>query len=165
MYTCIYIDIYMSVHIHKFTYIIVYTHVQHVHMHACKHVWNDGEAATAREAPLDVKKLHPSPCPLQSGGGSPFVASSPIARPRGTTDKRRTNTTNSSSSHHHDRASPRQPLICTVAPVHGPPKLRATEATPRNEVTFLPVWRVSAVLVSPSGFLHFSHVWSCERRK
>ena len=40
-------------------------------------------------------------------------ASSPIARPRGTTDNRRTTTTNSSSSNHHDSAPPRlQPLIC-----------------------------------------------------
>ena len=70
-----------------------------------------------------------------------------IARPRGTTDKRRTTTTNSSSAHHHDSAPPRlQPFICTGAelihPVHGPPKLRATEATNRNEVTFLPFSRV-----------------------
>jgi len=58
------------------------------------------------------------------------VASSPIARQRGTTDKRRTTTTNSSSSHHHDSAPSRpDPLICTGAepihPVHGPPKLPA----------------------------------------
>ena len=105
-----------------------------------KHVWNDVAATTAREARLDAKKLRPSPCPLQSGGGSPTVASSPIARPRGTTDKRRTTTTNSSSSHHHNSAPPRlQALICTGAepihPVYGPPKLQATEAAPRNEVT------------------------------
>ena len=36
-----------------------------------KHVWNDGAAATAQEAQLDAKKLCPSPCPLQSGGGYP----------------------------------------------------------------------------------------------
>jgi len=145
IYTCIYIHMYMSLHIHTCTNI--HTHVQHVHMHACKHVWKDGTVATAREAWLDAKKLCPSPCPLQSGGGSPSVASSPIARPWGTTDKRRTTTTNSSSSHHHDSTPPRlQPLICTGAepihPVHGPPKLRATEATPRNEVMFLPFSRV-----------------------
>ena len=150
IYTCIYIHMYMSVHIHTCTYI--HTHVQHVHMHACKYVWNDGAAATAREARLDAKKLSPSPCPLQSGGGSRSVASSPIARPRGTTDKRRTITANSSreSSHHHDSAPPRlQPLICTGAepihPVHGLPKLRATEATPLIEVAFLPFWRVFCV--------------------
>jgi len=141
LYTCIYIHIYTSVHMHTCTYI--HTRVLHVHMHACKHVRNDGAAATARQAKLDAKKLCPSPCPLQSGGGSPSVANSPIARPRGTTDKRRTTTTNSSSSHHYDSAPPTlQLLICTGAepihPVHGPPKLRATEATSRNEVTFLP---------------------------
>jgi len=36
-----------------------------------KHVWNDGAAATSQEAQLDAKKLCPSPCPLQSGGGYP----------------------------------------------------------------------------------------------
>jgi len=82
IYTCIYIHMYITVHIHTYTYI--HTHVQHVHMHACKHVWNDGTAATVREAQLDANKLCPSPCPLQSGGGSPSVASSPIAWPWGT---------------------------------------------------------------------------------
>ena len=58
------------------------------------------------------------------------MATSPIARPRGTTDKRRTTTTNSTSSHHHDSVPSRpHPLICTGAepihPVHGPPKLQA----------------------------------------
>jgi len=76
-YACIYIHIYMSVHIHTCSYI--HTHVQHVHMHARKHVWNDCAAGTAREARLDAKKFRPSPCPLQSGGGLPFVAGSPIA--------------------------------------------------------------------------------------
>jgi len=117
IYTCIYIHIYMSVHIHTCTY--VHTHVQHVHMHAHKHVRNDGAAATAREARLDAKKLSPSPWPLQSRGGLPSVASSPIARPRGMIDQRRTTTTNSSSSHHHDSTPPRlQPLICTGADLH-----------------------------------------------
>jgi len=36
-----------------------------------KHVWNDGAGSTARETQLDAKKLCPSPCPLQSGGGYP----------------------------------------------------------------------------------------------
>jgi len=140
IYTCIYIHIYMSVHIHTCTYI--YTHVQHLHMHACKQVWNNGTALTVREAQLDTKKLCPSPWLMHSGGGSLSVASSPIARPRGTTDKCRTTTTNSSSSHHHDSASPKlQQLICTSAepifPVRGQPKLRATEANPQHGVTFL----------------------------
>ena len=82
-------------------------------------------------------------------GGSPSVASSPIVRPRGTTDQRRTTATSNSSSHHHGSAPPRlQLLICigaeTSHPVHGPPKLRAAETTPWNEVTFLPFSRVSS---------------------
>jgi len=121
IYTCIYIHIYMPVHIHTCTYI--HTHVQHVHMHACS-----TSASTVRQRLRGKPAVswRPSPCPLQSGGGSPFVASNPIARPRGTTDKRRSNTIDNSSSHHHDSAPPRlQPLICTGAepihPIHGPP--------------------------------------------
>ena len=122
IHTCKYIHMYMFVHIHTCTYI--HTHVRHVHMPTRKHAWNDGVAATAREARLESRELHPSPCPLQSGRESPSVASSPIARSRGTTDKRRTTSTNRSSSHHHNSAPPRlHPLICTgagpIKPVHG----------------------------------------------
>jgi len=78
IHTCTYIYIYMSAHIHTYTYI--HTRIQNYIWTHAKHVWNDGAAATAREDQLDAKKLCPSPCPLQSGGGIPFVASSPIAR-------------------------------------------------------------------------------------
>jgi len=49
-----------------------------------KHVWNDGAAATAREAQLNAKMLCPSPCPLQSGGGYPSwpAAQSPVNEER-----------------------------------------------------------------------------------
>jgi len=36
-----------------------------------KHAWNDGVTVTAREDRFEAKKLCPSPCPLQSGGGYP----------------------------------------------------------------------------------------------
>jgi len=126
------INAHIYIYIHKCTYTYIYTHT-HIYTRAyklyiwthAKHVWNDSAAAIAQ----DAKKLCPSPCPLQSGGGT-LRGSSPIARPRGTTDKRRTTTTNSSSSHHHNSA-PSRPhlLICTgveqIHPVHGPPKLPA----------------------------------------
>ena len=69
------------------------------------------------------------------------MASSPIARPRGTTDKRRTTTTNSSSSHHHDGAPSRPyPLICIGAepihPVHCPHKLPAWPWPPETRSFF-----------------------------
>jgi len=145
IYTQIYIHIhihmcvnaYIYIYIHTCTYIHIYVHtytLTHIYTSAykmyrwthAKHVWNDGAAATAREAQLDAKKLCPSPCPL----GIPLVASSQITRPRGMTKKRRTTTTNSSSSHHHDSASSRpHPLICTGAepihPVHSPPNRRS----------------------------------------
>ena len=76
IYTCIYIHIYMFVHVHTYTYI--YTHIRHVHMHTRKHTWNDGVAATAREARLEARKLHPSPCPLQSSRESPSVATAQL---------------------------------------------------------------------------------------
>jgi len=138
-YTCIFTHIYMSVHIHTCTYI--HTHVQHVHMHARKRVRKNGSAATVREVQRNAKNLSPSPCPLQSGGGLPFVVSSPIDCPRGTTDKRRTTTTNSSSSHHHDSTPSRlHPLVCTGAepihPVHGLPKLPAWPWSPETRSFF-----------------------------
>jgi len=87
IYTCIYIHIYMFVHVHTYTYI--YTHVQHVHMHTRKHAWNDSVAATAREAQLEARKLHPSSC------------------------------LRSSSYHHDNTPPRLHPLICTgVGPIH-----------------------------------------------
>jgi len=64
IYTCIYVHMYMFVHIHTYTYI--HTHVRHIHMYTRKHAWNYGVAATAREARLESRKLHPSPCPRSS---------------------------------------------------------------------------------------------------
>ena len=133
----------MSAHIHTYTYI--HTRIQNAHMNARKARLKRRRVSdcAGREVQLDAKKLRPSPCPLQSGGGVPFVASSLIARPRGTTNKRRTTTTNSSSSHHHDSAPSRpHPLICTdvelirVHPIHGPPKLPAWLCPPETKSCF-----------------------------
>ena len=46
IHTCIYIHMYMSAHIHRYTYI--YTHIQNVRMNTRTHAWNDGAAANAR---------------------------------------------------------------------------------------------------------------------
>jgi len=61
IHTCIYIHISCP---HTYTHTHIYTHAYKMYIwtHA-KHVWNDGAAATARAAPLDTKKLCPSPCP------------------------------------------------------------------------------------------------------
>ena len=69
IHTCIYIHISCP---HTYTHTHMYTHAykMYIWMHE-KHVWNDGAAATAREAHFDAKKLCPSPCPLQSGGEYP----------------------------------------------------------------------------------------------
>jgi len=79
IHTCTYIHIYMSAHIHTYTYI--HTRIQTVHMNARKARLN-GAAATAWEAQLHAKKLCPSPCLLQSGGGYPSwpAAKLPVTR-------------------------------------------------------------------------------------
>jgi hypothetical protein len=130
MHTCIYIHIYMSAHIYTYTYI--HTHIQNVHMHARKHAWNDGAAATAREASLDTKELSASPPRENSNpeGGHPPQRAAQLTHSRRMTGMRRTTTPDSSSSHHHDSALSRpHSLICTGAEpihqVHGPPKLPA----------------------------------------
>jgi len=146
--TCIYMHTYIHtntrayiyIHTCQYTYIHAYTYLHTYNMYICryercKHIWNDCVAVTAREAQLDAKKFHPFPCPLQSGGRSPFVASSTIACPR------RTTTTNSSSSHHHDSAPSRiHPLIRTSAepiqPVRCPPNLPAWPWTPKTRSVF-----------------------------
>jgi len=82
IHTCIYIHISCP---HTYTHTHIYTHAYKMHMWTfAKHVWNDGAAATAREARLDAKKLCPSPYPLQSGGGYPSwpAAQSPVHEER-----------------------------------------------------------------------------------
>ena len=88
------------------------------------------------------------------------MASTPFTCPRDMTDKHRTATTNSISSHHHDSA-PSRPhlLICTGAepfhPVHASSQLGCAAVAPRNEVIFLPFWRVFLfrTVFPPPGFL------------
>ena len=87
------------------------------------------------------------------------MASTPIACPRETTDKRRTTTTNSSSSHHHDSAPSRpHSLICTGAepihPVHASSQLGRAAVAPRNEVIFLPFWRVFPFSIFVADLIH-----------
>jgi len=128
IYTCTCIYIYMSAHIHTYTYI--HTRIQNVHMSARKARLKRRRGSDCVGSPIWRQEAPPFSLSAAIGRGIPFVASSPIARPRGTTDKRRTITTNSSSSHHHDSVPSRpHPLICTGAepihPVHSPPKLPA----------------------------------------
>ena len=51
IHTCIYIRIYMSAHIHTYTYIL--THIKNLHVNANKHAWNDGTAANVQGAVAD----------------------------------------------------------------------------------------------------------------
>ena len=53
MYTCRYVHIRMSIHAH--TYTRIRTHMQHVHMHTCKHAWIDNALATARGTDTDAR--------------------------------------------------------------------------------------------------------------
>jgi len=144
IHTCIYIHISCP---HTSTHTHIYTHAYKMYTwtHA-KHVWNDGAAATAREAPAWRQEALPFSLSATIRRGIPFVDSTPIACPRETTDKRRTTTTNSSLSHHHDSAPSRlHSLICTGAepihPVHASSQLGRAAVASRNEVMFLPFWR------------------------
>ena len=128
IHTCTYIYIHMSAHIH--TYTCIHTRIQNVHMNARKARLKRRRGSDCAGSPTWRQEALPFSLSAAIQRGIPFVVCSPIARPRGTTDKRRTTTTNSSSWHHHNSAPSRpHPLICTGAepihPVHGPTKLRA----------------------------------------
>jgi len=139
IHTCTYIYIYMSAHIHTYTYI--HTRIQNVHMNARKARLKRRRGSDCARSPTWHQEALPFSLSAAIRRGIPFVASSPIACPRGTMDKRRTTTTNSSSSHHHDSA-PSRPhlLICTGAepihPVHGPLKLPAWPWPPETRSFF-----------------------------
>jgi len=135
----IYIYVYMSAHIH--TYTCIHTRIQNVHMNARKARLKRQRNSDCAGSPTWRQEALPFSLPAAIRRGIPFVASSPIACPRGATDKRRTTTTNSSSSHHHDSAPSRpHPLICTGAdlihPVHGPRKLPAWPWPPETRSFF-----------------------------
>jgi len=108
----------MSAHIHTYTYI--HTRIQNVHMNAHKARLKRRRGSDFAGSPTWCQEALPFSLSAAIRRGIPFVASGPIARPRGTTDKRRTTTTNSSSSHNHDSAPSRPHLIiCTGAePIH-----------------------------------------------
>jgi len=114
MHIYIHILIYMSAHIHTYTYI--HTRIQNVHMNTCKARLKRQRGRYCEGSSIWRQEALPFFLSVAIWRVIPFVASSPIARPRGTTDKRRTATTNSSSSHHHDSAPSRpHPLICSGA--------------------------------------------------
>ena len=144
IHTCIYIHISCP---HTSTHTHIYTHIQNVHMNARKARLKRWRSSDCAGSPAWHQEALPFSLSTAIRRGIPFVASTPIACPRETTDKRRTTTTNSSSSHHHDSA-PSRPylLICTGAepihPVHASSQLGRAAVAPRNEVIFLPFWRV-----------------------
>jgi len=129
----------MSAHIH--TYTNIHTRIQNVHMNARRARLKRQHGSDCAGSPTSCQEALSFSLSTAIQTGIPFVASSPIARPRGTTDKRRTTTTNSSSSHHHDSAQSRpHPLICTgeepIHLVHGPHKLRAWQWPPETRSFF-----------------------------
>jgi len=135
---------YMSAHIHIYTH----THTKCTYERTQSTSETRARQRLRRKPNLTPRSsvLLPVRCNLE---GDTLCGQQPNCRAvtRGTTDKCRTTTTNSSSSHHHDSAPSRpHPLICAGAepinPVHGLPKLPAWP-WPRNEVIFLPFWRVS----------------------
>ena len=139
IHTCIYIHI-SCPHTYSHTHIYKHAYKMYIWTHS-KHVWNDGTAATAREAQLNAMKLYPSPCPLQSRGGYPSwsAAQSPVHKER-----------RISSEQPQPTAARQRAVQTTSAYLHwcgaDPPNSLSTPApslavAPRNEVIFLPFWR------------------------
>jgi len=129
----------MSAHIHTYTYI--HTRIQNVHMNARKARLTRWRRSDCAGSPAWRQEALPFSLSAKIRRGIPFVASTPIICPRGTTDKRRTTTTNSSSSHHHGSAPSRpHSLIYTGAepnhPVHCPRKLPAWPWPPETRSFF-----------------------------
>ena len=150
IHTCIYIHISCP---HTYTQTHIYTHAYKMYMwtHA-KDVWNDGAAATAREAKLDAKKLCPSPCPLQSGGRYPSwpAPQSPVHEKRRISAEQPQPT----ATHRTIMTARRPDHIRLSALVRSQSsQLGRAEVAPRNEVIFLPFWR---------GYCSFVNVWVVE---
>jgi len=140
----------MSAHIH--TYIYIHTRTQNVHMNTRKAPLKRQRGSDCAGSPTWRQEALPFSLSAAIWRRIPFVASSPIARPQGMTDKRRTTTTNSSLSHHHDSAPSRpHPLICTGAelihPIDWPRNLPAWPWPPETRSFFchfggFSFWRV-----------------------
>jgi len=159
IHTCTYIYIYLSAHIHTYTY--THTRIQNVHKNTRKARLKRRCGSDCVGSPTSRQEALPFSLSAAIRRGIPFVASSPIACPRGMTDKRRTTTTNSSSSHHHNSAPSRpHPLICTsvepIHPVHGPRKLPAWPWPPETRSFFCHFggffMSTCAVLGGPTGW-------------
>ena len=118
---------------------------QHVQMHTRKHAWNNGAAATAREADADaggsallLRSTQSTTLHLQSHhcDYTPCVVDGQKHRVNAEQPKN-----HSSPSHCRDRAPSKQHLlICTGAepihPNHGPLRLLATRAISQTRITF-----------------------------
>jgi len=146
IHTCTYVYIYMSAHIHTYTYI--HTRIQNVHMNARKARLKRRRGSDCTGSPTWRQEILPFSLSGAIWRGIPFVASSPIARPRGMTDKRRTTTTNSSSSHHHDsittvhiRLSSLVQSLSTQFRVTAHPSCELGRGPPKRGHFFLPFWR------------------------
>jgi len=120
-----------------------------------KHVWNDGAAATAREAQLDAKKLCPSLCPLQSGGGYPSwpAPQSPVH------EKRRISAEQPQpTAAHRTITTARRPdhiRLFALVRSHSTQFTGCAAVAPRNEVIFLPFWRAFV----DCNFVYFIYIY------
>jgi len=155
IHTCTYIYLYTCPHTYIHTHIYTHAYKRYIHMSARKARLKRRRGIDCAGSPTWRQEALPFSQSAAIRRGIPFVASSPIACPRGTTDKRRTTTTNNSSSHHHDSAPSRPyPLICTGAepihPVHGPRKLPAWPWPPETRSFFYHFGRSLHHLLWPS---------------
>ena len=169
VYTCkrtlihIPMHIYTYIHVRTHTYIHIYTHTHTACTYARMHARLERQCCSdCVRSPTERLEAPPFSLSAAIWRRIPFVASSPIARSRGTTDKRRTTTTNSSSAHHHDSAPTRlHLLICTGAePIHPIHLLIATDCTCGHRLTkqtetleFSPFGVISLVMFYPLKYL------------
>jgi len=125
---CIHIHIHMYIRAHVYIYIYTYIYIQiymsvHIHAHIYTHTYNMYICTHASTSETTARqRLRRKPNWMNKHNQQQLITPSrPLDAP------------------------PRlQPLICTGAepihPVHGPPKLLATEATSRNEFKFQLFW-------------------------
>jgi len=149
-YTYIYTHAYTYIYTCQYTYIHAHIYTHTYNMYICTHASTSETTARQRlrgKPDLTLRSSAPLPVRCSPEGDHPLwpAAQLPVHEERQIIAGQRQPT-----AAHHTITTARRPdynrpsALCSeqIHPVHDPPKLRAMEATPRNEVTFLPFSRV-----------------------